>query len=126
MGFDGVEILHKQMRTIQRHLQKLKRVPFASACICVASPHIRGSLSLQGLRQKNVEHTIHCIEMAYKLGIPVMRVNTGRWETSKNFDELMKNRGIEPPNKAYTDEDGFGWVIDGLTQCLKKPPKSAA
>ena len=31
------------------------------------------------------------------MGIPTMRVNTGTWGTSKNFDELMKNRGIEPP-----------------------------
>jgi sugar phosphate isomerase/epimerase len=49
-----------------------------------------------------------------------MRVNTGTWGTSKNFDELMKNRGIEPPLEGYKDEDGFGWVIDGLGQCLKK------
>lgn len=49
-----------------------------------------------------------------------MRVNTGTWGTSKNFDELMKNRGLEPPLEGYTDEDGFGWVIDGLGQCLKK------
>jgi len=40
-----------------------------------------------------------------------MRVNTGRWGTSKDFNELMKNRGIEPRLPGYTDEDGFGWVI---------------
>ena len=37
---------------------------------------------------------MHCLELAYALGIPTMRVNTGTWRTSKNFDELMKNRGI--------------------------------
>jgi sugar phosphate isomerase/epimerase len=31
----------------------------------------------------------------------------------------MKNKGIEPPLKGYNDEDGFKWVIDSLTQCLK-------
>jgi sugar phosphate isomerase/epimerase len=72
------------------------------------------------VRQKNVEHTLRCIELAYRLGIPTMRVNTGTWGTSKNFDELMKNRGLEPPLESYTDEDGFAWVIDGLGQCLKK------
>src|SRR5262249_37577018 len=35
----------------------------------------------------------------------------------------MKNRGIEPPIKGYTDEDGFGWAIDGLGQCLKSSEK---
>ncbi len=74
-------------------------------------------------RQKNVDHTIHCIELAYQLGIPTMRVNTGTWHTSKDFDELMKNRGIEPPIKGYTDEDGFKWVIDGLSKCLKTAEK---
>jgi sugar phosphate isomerase/epimerase len=31
----------------------------------------------------------------------------------------MKNKGIEPPLKGHTDEEGFGWVIDSLGQCLK-------
>ncbi len=74
-------------------------------------------------RQKNVDHTVKCIEMAYALGIPTMRVNTGTWRTSKNFDELMKNRGIEPPQPGFTDDDGYKWVIDGLTACLKSAEK---
>ena len=57
--------------------------------------------------------------MAYALGIPTIRVNTGRWGTTKSFDELMANKGIEPRLPGYTDEDGFGWVIDGLAKCLK-------
>ena len=61
--------------------------------------------------------------MAYALGIPTMRVNTGTWRTSKNFDELMKNRGIEPPQPGFTDDDGYRWVIDGLTACLKSAEK---
>jgi sugar phosphate isomerase/epimerase len=74
-------------------------------------------------RNKNVDITIHQIELAYALGIPTMRVNTGRWKTSKDFDELMKNRGIEPNLPGYTDEDGYGWVIDGFTKCLKHAEK---
>jgi sugar phosphate isomerase/epimerase len=57
--------------------------------------------------------------MCYTMGIPTMRVNTGRWGTSKDFDELMKNRGIEPNLPGYSDDDGFKWVIDSLTDCLK-------
>ena len=30
--------------------------------------------------KKNIDHTIHCLELAAKMGIPCMRLNTGRWE----------------------------------------------
>ncbi len=121
MGFDGVELLHRQMENeANDYLQRLKRRAFVNGlALCGFSTH-QGFLSPdKEVRQKNVDHTIHCIELAYQLGIPTMRVNTGTWGTSKNFDELMKNRGIEPPKPGHTDEDGFGWVIDGLTRCLK-------
>ena len=49
-----------------------------------------------------------------------MRVNTGRWGTTKDFDELMRNRGIEPRLEGYTDDQGCEWVIDSLQKCLKK------
>ena len=52
---------------------------------------------------ENVSKTIGQIELAAKLGIPTIRVNTGRWGTSTNFDELMANKGIEPRLEGYTD-----------------------
>ncbi len=125
MGFDGFEILHKQMLNEDNgYLQRLKRRAFLHGLhLCGFSTH-QGFLSPDAAeRQKNVDHTIHCIELAYRMGIPTMRVNTGRWGTSKDFDELMKNRGIEPPVKGYTDEDGYGWVTDGLGKCLKTAEK---
>jgi len=120
MGFDGVEILHRQMESEENtYLQKLKRAAFVNGVdLCGFSTH-QGFLSPdEAVRQKNIDHTIHCIELAYQLGIPTMRVNTGTWGTSKDFDELMKNRGIESPREGYIDEDGFGWVIDSLEKCL--------
>lgn len=122
MGFDGVEILHRQMQDESNgYLQKLKQRAFRNGLdLCGFSTHQTFLSPKKEVRQKNVEYTLHCIELAYRLGIPTMRVNTGTWGTSKNFDELMKNRGLEPPVKSYTDEDGFGWVIDGLGQCLAK------
>ena len=125
MGFDGVEILHKQMENEDNdYLQKLKRRAFLFGLdLCGFSTHQTFLTPDPAVRRKNVEHTIHCIELAYQLGIPTMRVNTGRWETSKDFNELMKNRGIEPNLKGYTDEDGFGWVIDCFGQCLKAAQK---
>jgi sugar phosphate isomerase/epimerase len=52
-----------------------------------------------------------------------MRVNTGRWGTTKSFDALMANRGIEPPLAGYTEDDGFPWVIDALQHCLPTAEK---
>jgi L-ribulose-5-phosphate 3-epimerase len=125
MGFDGVEILHRQMTDeTNATLQKYKRRAFVNGLdLCGFSTH-QGFLSPdKDVRQKNVDHTVRCIELAYAMGIPTMRVNTGTWGTSKNFDELMKNKGVEPPREGYTDEDGFGWVIDGLGRCLQAAEK---
>ena len=55
-------------------------------------------------RQSNIDHTTKCIELASKLGIGCMRVNTGTWGTSKSFDHLMENRGIESPLAGYTEK----------------------
>ena len=69
-------------------------------------------------RKENIEKTIHQIELAYALGIPTMRLNTGRWGTSESFDDLMANKGIEPTIEGYTEEDGYGWVIDSIEKCM--------
>ena len=121
-GFDGVEILHVQMNgESNAKLQSIKQRAFQNGLdLCGFSTHQSFVSPDPDFRKKNVEHTLHCINLAYKLGIPTIRVNTGRWGTSKNFNELMKNKGIEPRLKGYTDEDGFGWVINGLEQCLKR------
>src|SRR5438309_11179157 len=75
MGFDGVEILHRQMeREEDDYLQRLKRRAFLNGLdLCGFSTH-QGFLSPNTeTRQKNVDHRIHCIELAYKLVIPTMR-----------------------------------------------------
>lgn len=125
MGFDAVEILHRQMTDeSDGALQKIKRRAFVNGLsLCGFSTHQSFLYPDKAERQKNIDLTIKQIELAYKMGIPTMRVNTGTWRTSKDFNELMANKGIEPPLKGYTDEDGFGWAIDGLTACLKTAEK---
>jgi sugar phosphate isomerase/epimerase len=120
-GFDGVEILHRQMEQENNdYLQRLKRRAFLLGLdLCGFSTHQTFLSPNKETRQKNIDHTIRCIELAYALGIPTMRVNTGTWGTSKNFNELMKNKGIEPPLEGYRDEDAYPWVIDSLEACLK-------
>ncbi len=125
MGFDAVEILEMQMhRKDNDYLQSLKRRAVAGGlALCSLSTHQGFVFPDPAKRKENVEKTVASIELAYKLGIPVMRVNTGRWGTSKNFDELMANRGIETPLAGYTEEQGFPWVIDCFEKCLPTAAK---
>lgn len=125
MGFDGVELLHVQMTDESNAaLQRHKRRAFSLGLDLMGfSTHQTFLDPDPAVRKTNVELTIHQIELAYALGIPTMRVNTGRWLTSKDFDTLMANRGIEPTKPGYTDEDGYGWVIDCFGQCMKAAEK---
>lgn len=122
-GFDAVEILEIQIPEEKRddhgYLQSLKRRAFLTGMsLCGMSTHQDFVDPDPAVRRQNVERTIESIERAYRLGIPTIRVNTGRWGTTKHFDDLMANRGIEPSLPGYTDEDAFPWVIEALRQCL--------
>ena len=125
MGFDGVDILLRQMEREEReeneHCRILKRTALINGVdLCCMSTH-QGFLSPdKDKRRKNIELTKRQVEIAYKLGIPIIRINTGTWGTSKNFDDLMAHRGIEPPVDGYTEDDGFKWVIDSIEKCLPK------
>lgn len=125
MGFDAVEILEMQMdSTDGPYLQMLKREAFLNGLsLCGLSTHQAFVSPDQEKRQVNIAKTIASIELAYQLGIPTMRVNTGRWGTSKDFDELMKNRGLESPLPGYTDEDAYPWVIESIEKCLPTAEK---
>ena len=115
-GFDGVEILQVQMSDFSpAYLQKLKRHAFVNGLALMGlSTHQDFVDPDPYVRRHNVEQTIFYIRQAHELGIPTLRINTGRWGTSKNFDALMANRGIEPVLEGHTEEEGFGWVIDSI------------
>ena len=122
MGFDGIEILHVQMVSDENHvLQNLKRQAMHAGLDIYGFSTHQGFLNPdRDFRKENIEKTKSQIEIAYRLGIPTMRINTGRWGTSESFDALMANQGIEPPIDGYDDEDGFSWVIDSIGECLDK------
>ena len=126
MGFDAVEILHIQMFGDESHsrLQSLKRQALINGLdLCGFSTH-QGFVSPDAAkRQQNIDHTIRCMQLAHEMGIPTMRVNTGRWGTSKDFDTLMANRGMEPVLPGYTEEEGFEWVIDSFEKLLPAAEK---
>jgi L-ribulose-5-phosphate 3-epimerase len=125
MGFDGVELLLVQMSdTSPGTLQKVKRQAFLHGLDLMGFSTHQGFLRPdKDERKRNIDLTVRQIEMAYALGIPTMRLNTGTWGTSRSFDDLMKNRGIEPPREGHTDEEAFGWVVDAYHECLKTAEK---
>lgn len=103
------------------YLQKLKRHAFLNGVDLIAlSIHQDFVDPKPEERQKNIDHTIRCIELAYKLGIPCIRLNSGRWNTIASFDDLMKARGIEPVLEGHTEDEGFKWCIDSIEKCLPK------
>jgi|SRR5579871_1329067 len=130
MGFDGVEILHVHMEEAAKAaggqvdkplLRSLKRRAFSLGLDLMGFSTHQGFVTPdEEKRKKNIEHTARCLEMAYELGIPTIRVNTGRWGTAKDFDVLMANKGIEPRLPGYTDEQGFEWVIRSFEALLPK------
>ena len=125
MGFDGVELLLVQMEdTSDSFLQKLKRQAFVNGIdLCGMSTHQGFVRPDKSYRDENIKKTIGQIEMAYKLGIPTIRVNTGRWGTSKSFEALMNNKGVEPNLPGHTDAEGFKWVIDAFEKCIPTAQK---
>ena len=122
MGFDGIELLLLQMTSEEKsYLQKIKRLAFHSGLDLMGfSTHQGFIYPEKERRDENIKLTINQIELAYQLGIPTMRLNTGRWGTIRSFDDLMANKGIEPVLEGYTEDEGFKWVIDAIEQCIPK------
>ncbi len=130
LGLTGVDVLHRQMDIPEKepltaehrsHLRQLRRHAFRNGvglpCLSIHQNFV--SPDREYLRQQ-IEHTHKCIEIAYDLGAQCIRLNSGRWNTIKSFDDLMKARGIEPVLDGYKEDDGFKWCIDCIEKCLPK------
>ena len=122
MGFDGVEILHRQMDDESpAYVNQLKRLAFTLGLdLYMLSIHQNFVFPAGAERQKEIDHTIRCIDLAGRLGIPCIRLNSGRWNTIRSFDDLMKVKGDEPPKPGFTNDHAFGWVIECIEQCLPR------
>ncbi len=125
LELDGIEILHRQMESeASSYLQKLKRHAFIHGLDLYALSIHQSFVSPEvETRQKDINHTIHCIRLAHELGIPSIRLNSGRWNTIKSFDDLMKTEGQEPALPDYTEDDAFDWVIASIEKCLPDAEK---
>ena len=120
LGFDGVEILHRQMTDESpAYVNSLKQAAFRNGLdLPMLSIHQDFISPKKEERDEAVQHTKRCIELATRLGIPSIRLNSGRWNTIASFDDLMKVKGNEPPIEGHTDEDAFRWCIEGIQACL--------
>jgi len=133
LGVEAVDVLHRQMDLEEKapldaagrtYLHHLKRHAFRNGLeICCLSTHQTFVTPQPEVMEENVRHTEKCIEIAYELGCPCIRINTGRWGTTKDFDELMANRGVEPVLPGHTEDEGFQWCVEGITRCLAKAPQ---
>ena len=130
LGVAGVDILHRQMDIPEKepltaahrsYLQRLKRHAFRNGvslvCLSIHQDFVDPSADY---RRAQVEHTLKCIEIAATLGIPSIRLNSGRWNTIASFDDLMKARGEEPILPGHTEDEGFKWCQDCIEQCLPR------
>ena len=98
LGFDGVEILHVQMEDESNAtLQKIKRQAHSLGLALMGFSTHQGFVNPNRQeRHDHIQKTLYQIDLAYRLGIPTMRINTGRWGTIKSFDDFMAKKGIEP------------------------------
>ncbi|HTD65495.1 MAG TPA: TIM barrel protein [Candidatus Limnocylindria bacterium] len=130
LGVSGVDILHRQMDIPEKepltaehrsHLRKLKRHALRHgvglSCLSIHQNFVSPD---KANLQTQLEHTHKCLDIAYELGVPCLRVNSGRWNTIKDFDALMAARGIEPALPGYKEDDAFKWCIESLEKCLLK------
>jgi sugar phosphate isomerase/epimerase len=130
LGVPGVDLLHRQMELPEKealrpqdraYLRRLKRHAFLHGVAPVCLSTHQGFVSPDpAVVAANVEHTKKCIEICAELGIPTLRVNTGRWGTAKDFDDLMAKHGEEPILPGHTEDEGFKWCIGGIEACLPK------
>lgn len=126
LGFEGVEVLHRQMADEStEYLNKLKKLAFTNGLsLYMLSIHQNFVSPDEKVRQQNIDHTKHCIDLASQMGIPAIRLNSGRWGTIASFDDLMKVKGDEPPLPGYKNDDAFNWCIDSIEKCLPHAAKA--
>ncbi|MGH9841160.1 MAG: TIM barrel protein [Blastocatellia bacterium] len=120
LGFDGVEILHRQMESEDRkYVNNLKRMAWSLGLdLFFLSIHQNFVSPDKAKRREHIDHTKRCIDLAVQLGCPAIRLNSGRWGTIPDFQKMLDAGGKEAPLPGYTDDDAFNWCIESINECL--------
>jgi sugar phosphate isomerase/epimerase len=129
LGVHGIDLLHRQMEIDELgrldgathvYCQKIKRHALRCgvdlACLSILQDFVSPD---PAERQHWIAFTEKCIEIAYAMGIPCIRISSGRWKTIPDFEAFMKARGVEPALPGYTEDDGFKWCIDSIHVCAQ-------
>ncbi len=119
LGFDGVEILHRQMESEEKkYLNNLKRMAFSLGLdLFFLSIHQNFVSPDKEKRRQDIDHTKRCIDLAHYLGCPAIRLNSGRWNTVP-FQQMLDAGGQEPMLPGYTEDDAFKWCIESINECI--------
>ncbi|MGH2371748.1 MAG: sugar phosphate isomerase/epimerase family protein, partial [Chloroflexota bacterium] len=122
LGCDGVELLGVHFPSTERdNLNGLKRRALqAGVQIVAVSAHHNFVKPDREERRQQVAVVHRWIDVAASLGAPVVRVFGGRWQTAPSFAAYMANRGQEPALPGYTQDDAFGWIVEGFTAALER------
>ena len=122
MGFDGVELLHVQMRDESpAAINQIKRQAHSLGLALMGFSTHQGFVYPEAeMRRNNEQKTMYQIELAASLGIPTMRINTGRWNTVPSFDDFMSKKGIEPALEGHTEDEAFKWVTNSIERILPR------
>ena len=125
LGLNGIEILHRQMESEENsYLQKLKRHAFHLGLdVYNLSIHQDFVWAEAEERQKHIDHTIKCIDLAHEMDIGSIRVNSGGWRKQGSFDDLIKAKGWVEPWEGHTKEEGMKWCVDAVQACLTHAEK---
>ncbi|MEM7134451.1 MAG: sugar phosphate isomerase/epimerase family protein [Chloroflexota bacterium] len=125
LGLNGIEILHRQMESEENsYLQKLKRHAFHLGLdVYNLSIHQDFVWAEAEERQKHIDHTLKCIDLAHEMGIGSIRVNSGGWRKQGSFDDLIKAKGWVEPWEGHTKEEGMKWCVDAVHACLPHAEK---
>lgn len=120
LGLHGVELLHRQFESEENsYIQGIKRQAFQLGLdIYNLSIHQDFVWEEADERQKHIDHTLRCIDLAHEMGIGSIRVNSGGWRKQGSFDDLIQARGWVEPWDGYSKADGFKWCVDAIHACL--------
>jgi L-ribulose-5-phosphate 3-epimerase len=121
LGVAGVEVLERQLgadvSAVRLHRLRRRALELGLDLVGLAT-HQNFVLPDPAARREEVRRTVRSLEVAAALGVPCVRVNSGRWNTLGSFDALMAAGGVEPPAAGYRDEDGFAWCVEALAEVL--------
>ena len=127
LGFEGVEILHRQMADeTPAYVNGLKKAAFRNGLSLpmlsihqdFVHPDAGGAAESRSTTRSTASSSPR------SSGCPCVRLNSGRWKTIESFDDLMKVKGDEPPLPGHTQDEAIDWCVRSIEACLPAAEKA--